>query len=114
MSGGHHAHIHWYGAGGTHRPDLALLQHAQQAHLKRSGGFADFVQKQGATVHALEQAWPVFIGPGKRPALVAKQFRLEQAVWNGRTVFGDKSALSAWTGVMDSASQQFFSGARFA
>ena len=114
MGGGHHAHVHRHRVGRAHRAHLALLQHAQEAHLKGRRGLANLVQKHGAAVGALEQARVVFIGAGEGAALVAKEFRLQQRVRHGRAVLHHKGAGCARAGVVHGARQEFFAGAGLA
>ena len=60
------------------RPDLALLQHAQQLDLQRRRHLADFVEKHRAGVRGLEHALGVGDGAGERALDVAEQLRFEQ------------------------------------
>ena len=112
VGGGNDAHVHLNGAHAPHGPHLALLQHAQQLDLERRRGFANFIQKHGAAVATLEQAWVVLERAGKRPALVAEQLRLQQRVGNGRAVFHHKRPRMPGRCVMNGACQQLFARTR--
>ena len=77
MRGRQQAHVHrtrLVGANGAHGP---LLQHAQQFDLQRQRHVADLIQKQGAAIGRLEQAFAVAHGARKRTFHVAKQFRFQ-------------------------------------
>ena len=112
VRGGKHPHVHGDRVCRPHRTHFALLQHPQQAHLKRGRGLANFIQKHRAPVGALEQAGVVFIGPREGAAFVTKQFRLKQCVGHGRAVFDDKRAGSTRAGVVHRTRQQFLAGTR--
>ena len=56
VAGGDHADVGLDGAVRTDRPDLALLQDAQQLHLERRAHLADLVEEDRAAVGELEHA----------------------------------------------------------
>jgi hypothetical protein len=77
---GDDAHVHRHRPVAAERPELALLQHAQQLDLEGRAGFADFVEEQRAAIGLLEQADAVVDRAGEGAALVAEQLGFEQRV----------------------------------
>jgi hypothetical protein len=68
------------------RLDLALLQRAQQLHLRRQRQLADLIQEQGAAIGFRELADMAVGGAGEGSALVTEQDRLNQIVGNGAAI----------------------------
>ena len=59
VGGRHHAHVHLDGLRGRpRRIELAVLEHAQQLHLRGRRDVADLVQEQRAAVGQLEPPQP--------------------------------------------------------
>ena len=72
----------------------ALLQHAQQLHLRRRHHLGDLVEEQRAPVRQLEHAGAPIGGAGERPLLVAEDFALEQRLGNRGAVDRDEREAS--------------------
>ena len=68
------------------RPDLAVLQRAQQLRLHLRPHVADLVEEQRAAVRRLEQAALGRDGAGERAPGVAEQLGLEQRLGQRRAV----------------------------
>src|SRR5579871_185143 len=66
--------------------DFALLQHAQHFRLRLRAHVADFVEEDRPAVGLLELADLLLGRAGERAFLVAEQLRLDQLLWNRRTV----------------------------
>ena len=71
-------------------PERALLQHAQQLHLRRRLHLGDLVEEQRAAVRELEHAGPAIVRAGERPLLVAEDLALEQRFGDRRAVDRDE------------------------
>ncbi|KAF5033894.1 hypothetical protein DSECCO2_601920 [anaerobic digester metagenome] len=63
---------------GTHRPEAAVLEHAQKRLLYALGQLADLVEKERAAVGQLEQPVAVAVRVGERAFDVAKQHAFDQ------------------------------------
>src|SRR5690606_32662368 len=66
--------------GGAYGNDLALLEGAEELHLRRRGHLTDLVQEEGAGAGGDEQPFLVADGAGEGPLDVAEEFGLEQAL----------------------------------
>ena len=64
--------------------ELAVLEHAQQLHLRGGRHVADLVEEQRAAVGLLEAAGALAIGAGEGAALVTEQLGLEQRLRRAR------------------------------
>src|SRR5216683_2015066 len=91
VAGRDHPHVNAAGLVGTDTANLALLQHAQQLHLKRLGGFGNLVQEDRAAIGFFPEAATIAVCSGKRSLGMAKQFRLDQFRGNRAAIYRDES-----------------------
>ena len=98
----------------AHPLDLALLEHAQELGLHRERHVADLVEEQRAPVGQLEAAGPRPHRAGERPALVAEQLGLEQALGDGRAVDRRRTARPSGSEPVDGAREHLLAGAALA
>src|SRR5450830_1402185 len=85
-------------ADGNH---LAVLQYPQQAGLQGQRHIADLIEKQRAAIGLLQLAAHAFLArAGKAAAAITEQFAFDQALWNRRTVEGDKGFLGTLAGLV--------------
>ena len=75
--------------------DFALLEHAQQPHLRGERHLADFIEKDRAVISLLEDALMLRAGVGEGPLFVPEEFIFQQ-------VFGDGAAVERAHGVLAS------------
>ena len=75
--------------------ELALLQHAQQLHLRLQVDVADFVEEQRAALGQLEAALAPLVRVGEGALLVAEQLGLDQACRAARAQLTLTNGLSA-------------------
>ena len=94
--------------------ELALLQHAQQLHLRAEVDVADLVEKQRAAVGQLEAALLPRLRAGERALLVAEQLGLDQALGQRRAAHLDERLLGAQRVVVDRVRDELLAGARLA
>src|SRR5262252_10944097 len=94
--------------------ELALLQHPQQLHLKRSAHRPDLVEEESAAMRLLESALPVADGAGKRPSDMTEELGFEQRFGNGAAVQRDESLEAAGSVVVDRPRDDFLPRSRFA
>ena len=92
IRGGDQAHIHFDGARAAEPLEFALLQNAQQLHLRGRRHIADFVEKKRAFVGQFEFAGLAGCRAGERAFLVAEEFALEKIFGNGGAVDFDERA----------------------
>ncbi len=98
-------------ADGNH---FALLQHAQQLHLRRRRGLADFVEEERALGRRAEETDLVLDGAGERSLHVTEQFALEQALGKRAAVDREKRPFGARRQLVDVAGDDFLAGSRLA
>ncbi len=96
------------------RRKRALLQHAQQLHLRGRRHLADFVEKERAAIGQLEAALAPIGGARERALLVPEDLALEQRLGNRRAVDRDERKRRARTELVDRLRDQFLAGARLA
>src|SRR2546430_5059689 len=77
---GDDAHVHRDRLRPADGDRLALLEHAEQLHLRRGGHLTDLVQEEGATARRREQTLLVAHRARERALDVSEQLRLEQAL----------------------------------
>ena len=102
------------GLGAPQPLELALLQHAQQLHLRRQVDVADLVEKQRAALGELEPAFLALLGAGEGALLVAEELRFDQAVGQRRAAHLDERLVRARRVVVDGVRDQLLAGARLA
>ena len=92
--------------------DLSLLEYAQQLGLHGHGHIADFVQKEGSALGQLEFAHTAApLGPGEGPFLIAKEFALNEGLWDGGAVDGDEGLVFPGAVVPQDAGKHLFAHA---
>ena len=92
---GDEAHVRLQRLGAAEPLVLALLQHAQQLHLRREGDVADFVEEQRAALGQLEAPFLPLLRAGERALLVAEQLRFDQALGQRRAAHLDERLVRA-------------------
>ena len=102
------------GVGGAQGPYLAVLEHAQQAHLHAGLGLADLVEEDRAAVGHFEEALLVLVGPGEGSPLVAEEFALEQRVRERPAVLGDEARFPPRSRVVDRSGDEVLAGSGLA
>ncbi len=75
---------------GADRPDLAVLQHAQQLHLQARGHLRDLVEEERPPVGHLEEPPRFSRASVKAPAHVAEQLALDQGLGDRGGVDGNE------------------------
>ena len=96
------------------RVDLALLQRAQQLHLRVERQLADLVEEQRAAVGLLELADALVDGAGEGALLVAEQDAFDQVFGDGAAVDRDERLAGAVAFALDGARDQLLADAAFA
>ena len=86
--------------------ELALLEHAQQEHLRLHGQLADLVEEEGSAGRELEAAAPPLQRPREGASLVAEQLRRDQRLRNRGAVDAHERAVGAARPGVDGARQQ--------
>ena len=114
VGGRNDAHVHRHRLGTAHRPDLPVLEHAQQLDLDVQRHVADLVEEQGAVVGRLEQAGIALDRAGERALDVAEQLGFEQRLRDGGAVDRDERPVAVGAGPVDGDGQQFLAGAALA
>ena len=84
VGGRHDAHVDRMGAVVADRPDLALLEHAQQLGLQARRGLGHLVEEQRAAVGHLEEPLAVAHRAREGAAAVTEQLALEDALRRAR------------------------------
>ncbi len=93
--------------------EFLLLENAQQLRLQFQRHIADLIEEQRAFVRQFETADALGAGAGKSAALVAEQIAFQQARRHCRAVHFHHPSAVAPAQVMNSAGNQFFTGAGF-
>ena len=114
VGGGDHPHVHPHGLGAADPLELALLQHAQQLHLRAQVDVADLVEEQRAAFGQLEAALLARVRAGERALLVAEELRFDQRVGQRRAAHLHERLLGAQRVVVDGVRDQLLAGARLA
>jgi hypothetical protein len=109
-----HARIDGDGLGAADRPDLPLLEHAEELDLEAHRHVADLIEQERAAVRGLEQALVAAVGARERALLVAEELRLEQVLGHGAAVDADEGLLAAVACAVNRAREELLAGARFA
>jgi len=86
IGGGDQADIDFDGAGAAEAHEGAFLEDAQDFGLHAGGHVTDFIQKNGATAGALEQALFAAAGIGKGSGLVTEELALQEGVGQGGAI----------------------------
>ena len=98
-------------ADGNH---FAVLQHAQQLHLRGRRRLADLVEEERALRRRAEQADLVADGAGERTLHVAEQLALEQALGQRAAVDREERPVGARREIVDVPRDDFLAGSRLA
>ena len=93
--------------------DLTFLKDAEQFDLHGEGEVANFIKKEGGVVCGLKASLTA-CRPCVCAFLGAEEFGLHDRFWEGGAVDDDKVFVSSFREVMDSASEELFSGPRLA
>src|SRR5262249_54037558 len=104
------AHVDGDGRIAADRPDLALLQHAQQLGLHFERKLADFVEKNGSAICGLKKTSLRFDGSRKSTFFVTEELAFHQRGDERAAVDGDKRSLRHGAAEMDRSSYEFFAG----
>ena len=78
------------------------------------GQLADLVQEDGATVCVLKKSLACLHGMRKCPLFITKQFRFDQVVRDGTTVYGDQVFIRNLAEFVDGPGHQFLPHSCFA
>ena len=113
VRGGDHAHINFRFLIRADRPDLALLEHAEQLHLHRQAHVSNFVQEERPAVRPSEQPLAVLVRPGEGALDVAEQLGFQKRFRKGSAIDGDERLLAAGAVFMDGAGDEFLARAGF-
>ena len=95
-------------------PELALLQHAQQLHLRGRHHLGDLVEEQRAAMRQLEAALSALDRAGERALLVPEDLALEERLGNRRAVDRHERLSRALTELVDRLRDHLLAGARLA
>src|ERR1700683_5575946 len=104
-------HVHFHRARAAEPLKLALLQNAQQLHLRRRRHIADFIKKQRSLIRQFELSWLAIVCPSESTLLVSKQFALQKILRNGCAVDLDERPGSAPRFFMNGARNQILTHA---
>ena len=110
VRGGHDSHVHFDRPLSADANQLGLLDHAQQADLRRECELADFVEEQRAAVGLLEPALAPGHRTGEGALLVAEQFRIDEFGRNRATVDAAERAVPERRVLVDRASDDLLAG----
>ncbi len=108
------AHVDPDGPGVAERPDLLVLERAQQLHLERGRRVPDLVEQDRAAVCMLEEPALVAVRPGEGALAVAEELALEQRVGQRPAVDRDEEVPAARALLVDRAGHELLAGARLA
>ena len=111
VGGGHDADIGEQGVIAADALVAALLQNAQQPQLHAGVGGAHLVEEHGPAAGLLEAALALAHGAGEGAFLMPEQFRLEDALGQGRAVDLDEGAAPPGAAVVEHPGQHPLAGA---
>ncbi len=114
VGGRNHPHVHRLLVAPAEPAELALLQHAQQLHLRGRCHLRDLVEEQRAAIGQLETALAAIEGAGECALLVPEDLALEQRFRNRGAVDRDKRLLLTGTELVDGLRDQFLARPRLA
>src|SRR5262249_16723974 len=95
-------------------PELPLLQHAEQLHLRGRRHLADLIEEERAAIGELEAALPPIGRAGERAFLVAEDLALEKRLGNRGAVDRHERKRGARAELMNRLRDELLAGARFA
>ena len=102
------------GFGAAEPLELALLDDAEQLHLRTEVDVANLVEKDRPAFRQLEASLLARVRAGKRAFLVAKQLRLNQRIGQGRATHFHEGLLGSQRVVVNRMRNELFAGARLA
>jgi hypothetical protein len=111
MRGGYDPKVDVNTLQGADRPELALLQDAEEFHLKFQGQIAYFIEKRSAAVGEFDEAALGFAGAGESTASVAEKLAFHERADKRAAIDGDK--LSARSAVIEFAGGDFLARTAF-
>ena len=97
--------------GATNPCHLPLFHDPQQPHLARKGHFADFIEKDGASLSLFEGALVLCLGVGESAFLVAEELVLQQVLGDGGTVDCPEGLIATWAVLMERSGDDIFASA---
>src|SRR5205085_2529568 len=109
-----HTHINLQNFIAADARKLAVLQHAQQTHLRRQTHLADLIEKERAAVRLFKSAAPTLACVRERALLVPEEFGFKQRLRDRAAVEFDVRALAALRVVVNQIREQLFARARLA
>ena len=83
----------WIGVVRPEGLEDAVLEHAEELHLRGDGHLRDLVEEERAAVRGLESAVALLGGAGERALLVAEELGLEEGLGERGAVDGDERLL---------------------
>src|SRR5258705_6464664 len=111
VGGGYQADVELDGPRAGDAFKLALLQDAQQLHLKRGREFTDFIKKDRAAVGYFQSPLLLRQRAGEGSLLVTKQFALQQRLSQRGAVNGHESFVCPFAVEMNRPRRQLLAGA---
>ena len=94
--------------------EFAVLEHAQDFHLRERAHVRDFVEEKRALAGELKLPFDGCLRSGEGAALMAEELALDQGVAHRGSVEGDERALGATGGIVDRVGEEGFAGPGFA
>src|SRR5438105_1289972 len=114
ICGGYQSDVNVYGRAATDPFELPLLDKPQELCLKRARHIADFVQKERTAMGEFELAGRLFDRTRERTFFMPEQLALEQIFWDRGAINGNEWRGSPRRTVVQSAGNNFLSGAGLA
>lgn len=111
VGGANHADVYLFGFGGAHALDLAFLKEAEQLGLGALADVGDLVQKKGAAVGDLEEAFLVVGGAGEGAFHVAEEFAFQQGFRQSAAILGHEGLVAPVAAVVQGPGDQLLAGA---
>jgi len=96
------------------RPELAVLQDAEELGLDGHGDLGDLVEEDDPAVGLLEQARLVPVGPGEGALAIAEQLRFEEVLGDGGAVADDERLVLVRAQAVDGPGDDLLAGPRLA
>ena len=113
VGGGEETDVHFDGFRAAEALELALLQHAEQLHLRREGQIADLIEKERAAFGQLEAPLLSRVGAREGALLIPEELRLDEAVGQRRATHFDERFLRPQRVVVDRMRDELLARARF-
>src|SRR5437763_3911322 len=103
-----HTHINLQNFVAADARELAVLQHAQQTHLRRQTHLANLIEKERAAIRLFKPAAPSLARIRERALLVAEEFGFKQRLRDRAAVEFDVRALAPLRVVVNQIREQIF------